>query len=140
MKRLTFLIVLCFGWADSAAALDQVVLRREGKQIHVDGRLLVTAQDGGLLVLARDGVLWAVQPEELVEHTADDVPFEPLSAEALSRRLLAELPDGFNVHATAHYLICYNTSRAYAQWCGSLFERLYMGFTNYWTRRGFDLA
>ena len=75
MKRLTFLIVLCFGWADSAAALDQVVLRREGKQIHVDGRLLVTAQDGGLLVLARDGVLWAVPPQQQVKHTSGGSTF-----------------------------------------------------------------
>ena len=140
MKRLTFLIVLWFGWADAAAALDHVVLRREGKQIHVDGRLLVTAQDGGLLVLARDGVLWAVPPEQQVKHTSDELPFKPLSREAMSKRLLAELPRGFDVHQTANYLICYNTSRAYAQWCGSLFERLYRAFTNYWTRRGVKLS
>ncbi|NQU23584.1 MAG: DUF1570 domain-containing protein, partial [Candidatus Nealsonbacteria bacterium] len=28
----------------------------------------------------------------------------------------------------------------YAQWCGALFERLYLAFTNYWSRKGFDLA
>ena len=141
MGRVLLLTVLCsLAWSGSARAIDHVVLQRNGRRIAVEGELLVTAQDGGLLVMARDGVLWAVQPEELVEQTADAVPFEPLSAEALSKRLLAELPDGFDVHATAHYLICYNTSRAYAQWCGSLFERLYMGFTNYWSRRGFDLV
>jgi hypothetical protein len=134
------LIVLCLGWADSAPALDHVVLRRDGKQIYVDGRLLVTAQDGGLLVEARDGVLWAVPPEQQVKHTSDKLPFKPLSREEMSRRLLAELPRGFDVHKTAHYLICYNTSRAYAQWCGSLFERLYLAFSNYWTRRGFKLS
>jgi len=140
MGRVLLLSVLCcLAWSPAAHGLDHVVLQRDGRRIAVEGELLVTAQDGGLLLMARDGVLWAVQPEELVEHTADDAPFEPLSAEALSERLLAELPDGFDVHATAHYLICYNTSRAYAQWCGSLFERLYLGFTNYWSRRGFDL-
>ncbi len=140
VKRLAFLILLCLGWADSAAALDHVVLRRDGKQIHVDGRLVLTAQDGGLLVMARDGVLWAVPPEEQVEHTSDELPFKPLSREEMSRRLLDELPRRFAVHETAHYLICYNTSRAYAQWCGSLFERLYMAFTNYWSRKGFKLS
>ena len=141
MGRVLLLTAFCsLAWCGSASAVDHVVLERDGRRIEVEGQLLVTAQDGGLLVLARDGVLWAVQPDELVEHTADEIPFEPLSAEELSRRLLAELPDGFDVHATTHFLICYNTSRAYAQWCGSLFERLYMGFTNYWSRRGFDLA
>jgi hypothetical protein len=134
LRRLALLLVLCFGWpglqaGTPAAALDHVVLRRGDKQIQVDGRLLVTAQDGGLLVLARDGVLWAVPPEEQVRHTSDEVPFRPLSRQEMSRRLLAELPRGFDVHQTANYLICYNTSRAYAQWCGLLFERLYRAFS-----------
>jgi len=134
------LMALWLGWAGSAAALDHVTLRREGKEIHVDGRLLVTAQDGGLLVLSPDGVLWAITPEQQVKHTADQVPFKPFSAEEMSKRLLAELPGGFDVRQTAHYLICYNTSRSYAQWCGGLFERLYRAFNNYWTRKGFDLS
>jgi hypothetical protein len=37
-------------------------------------------------------------------------------------------------------LILHDTSRAYAQWCGALFERLYAAFRNYWMRKGFDLA
>ncbi len=133
------LLALCLGWTGSALCLDHVTLHRDGRDIHVDGRLLVTAEDGGLLLQSRDGVLWAVPPEEQVQHTTDDAPFKPYTREELSRRLLAELPRGFDVHRTAHYLIFYDTSRAYAQWCGSLFERLYRAFTNYWTRKGFEL-
>jgi hypothetical protein len=125
--------------AGPALALDRVKFRHEGKLANVAGRVLVTAQDGGLLLMGRDGVLWMVQPDELVEHTADDLPFTPLTMDEMSDRLLAELPSGFDVHRTAHYVICYNTSREYATWCGSLFERLYMAFTNFWTRRGFAL-
>lgn len=51
-----------------------------------------------------------------------------------------ELPAGFRFHETKHYLICYNTSDAYAQWCGGLFERLYGAFTNYWTEREMPLV
>ena len=67
-------------------------------------------------------------------------PFEPYGREELSQRVLAQLPSGFRVHRTTHYLIFFDTSPAYAQWCGSLFERLYLAFTNYWTHRGFDLV
>ena len=63
----------------------------------------------------------------------------PYSREEMTKRLLAELPPGFRVHSTTHYLIFYDTSPAYAQWCGSLFERLYMAFTNFWSRKGFEL-
>ncbi len=115
------------------------MLRRAGSEIQVEGRLLVKAQDGGLLMMARDGVLWAIPPSELVEHKTDNLPFKPLSREELWAKLKKKLPAGFDVYQTSHYLICHNTSRAYAQWSGSLFERLYMAFTNYWSRKGFKL-
>ena len=139
MVRLIFAITICFCTALSAAALDRVTLRRDGREQQIEGKLLVTAEDGGLLVLAADGVLWAIPPDQIVAHTKDDTPFAPLTREQMAERLLQELPPGFDVHTTAHYIICYNTSRPYAQWCGALYERLYWVFTNYWRRRGFKL-
>ncbi len=133
------LMALGLTLAGPAWSMDHVALRRDNKQINVSGRVVTTAQDGGLLLLARDGVLWEVQPDQLVEHTTDDLPFKPFSAEEMSERLLAELPRGFEMHSTAHYLIFHNTSREYATWCGSLFERLYLAFTNFWSRKGFPL-
>jgi len=139
----------CRGWLVAVAiaacltpptqALDQVVLRKDDREQEIAGRVLVKAEDGGLLVIAPDGVLWTVPPEELVSHAETDAAFKPLTTTELSARLLDELPKGFEVHATKHYLIAYNTSKAYAQWCGALFERLFNAFTNYWTRQGFEL-
>jgi hypothetical protein len=117
-----------------------VVLKQAGRETTVAGKVVVKAEDGGLLVLAPDGVLWPITPEELVEHKTDGTPFAPYARQEQIKRLLAQLPEGFEVHETTHYLICHNTSRAYAQWCGSLFERLYLAFTNYWSRRGFALS
>jgi len=126
--------------ASHASAMDTVTFERDDKQQQVTGRILVEAQDGGLLVESRDGVYWAIPPREQVATQSDDRPFSPLTGDELKRRVLAELPAGFEVHETAHYLIFFDTSRAYAQWCGSLFERLYMAFTNYFSRKGFDIA
>src|SRR3972149_1521792 len=133
-------IALLFCTAALASAMDHVAFRREGKETQESGRLLVEAQDGGLLLMARDGVLWAIQPQELIKHTSDDAPFEPYTRDEMAKSLLAQLPDNFQVYQTTHYLIFFDTSRAYAQWCGSLFERLYMAFNNYWTHKGFELA
>jgi hypothetical protein len=120
-------------------AIDQVTLRRDGKTKEVVGRILIEAKDGGLLMMARDGGLWLIPPDEQVERSSDKQPFEPYSRDELAKRLLPQLPVGFQVHSTTHYLIFYNTSPAYAQWCGALFERLYLAFTNFWTRKGFEL-
>jgi hypothetical protein len=125
--------------AQPAGASDHVRLRYQNREVEVTGRVLVEAQDGGLLLLARDGVLWSVQPDEILAHTTDDAPFKPLSAEEMSGRLLGELPAGFDVHPTAHHLIFHNTSKEYARWCGSLLERLYLAFTNFWSRKGFAI-
>ncbi len=120
--------------------MDHVTLRRDGRTLYVDGRIVLAAQDGGLLFLARDGVLWRILPTELVKHTPDDAPFRGYPAEQMAKSVLADLPKGFEVYQTAHYLIVYDTSRAYAQWCGALFERLYTAFRNAWSNQGFEMA
>ena len=121
-------------------AMDHLILRREGQTLYVDGRTVLDAQDGGVLFMARDGVLWRVLPTELVKRTPDDAPFRAYPAEQMAKSVLADLPKGFTVYQTAHYMIVYDTSRAYAQWCGALFERLYTAFRNAWSHQGFEMA
>jgi hypothetical protein len=102
-------IILGFAWLGSAGlafGLDYVTLRQDDKPIRVEGRVIVTAQDGGLLLLGRDGVIWTVEPKDLVNHTKDPTPFQPLSAEETAKRVLAGLPRGFEAHHTTHYVIC----------------------------------
>ncbi len=126
-------------FAAPLAAVEQVTIRREKTEQSVSGNVLVEAEDGGLLLIAPDGILWAVQPDELVERKADDALFEPLDSKKMGQSLLDELPKGFKIHSTVHYVIGYNTSLDYAKWCGGLYERLYSGFRNYWSTRGLEL-
>ncbi|MFM8252184.1 MAG: DUF1570 domain-containing protein [Planctomycetota bacterium] len=123
----------------SVWAVDHVTVLQGEKSVRYSGRLVTEAEDGGLLLLTPDGVLHPFQPRDYVSKSSDDQPFKPWSREEMEKRVLAEMPPGFKVHATANYLICYNTSTAYAQWCGSLYERLYRGFRNYWETRGLPL-
>ena len=117
--------------SNRCGAVDQITYRRDKEEHSIEGKLLVKAQDGGLMLLSPDGALWNIEPEEIVHHTHDDRPFAPLTQAEAGKRALAELPRGFDVYTTAHYVICYGTSRAYAQWVGALYERLYTAFTNY---------
>ncbi len=133
----TLLITLCA--AGQLRALEHVTLRRDGREQTLSGQVMVRAEDGGLLLATPDGTLWAIEPDELVSRREDQREFQPLARDELARQLTAELPSGFDVLTTHHYLICYNTSREYAGWCGALFERLHKGFTNFWTRKGFKL-
>jgi hypothetical protein len=142
MTRLTFLAAASAAlmFAIQAAGLDHISFSRGEKTLQVTGKVIIEAEDGGLLAMDRAGVLWAIPPEEKKSLQSDDVPFELLGKEDLGKQLLAELPEGFRLYSTAHYLIAYNTSPAYAQWCGALYERLYFAFSNYWQKRGFQIT
>ncbi|MBL8830681.1 MAG: hypothetical protein JNM18_27150, partial [Planctomycetaceae bacterium] len=122
-----------------AGAVEHITIKRDNIEQVISGRTVVAAQDGGLLVQSADGVLWSIMPEEIVLKSSDNTPFEPLTGDELGKQLLKQLPKGFELYTTANYVILHNTSKPYAQWCGALFEQLYKVFTNYWTRRGFDL-
>lgn len=139
MTRFCFLFVCLAALGPlPAAAVEHVVFKQDGEEISITGRLIVKTDDGGLLIESADGMQWMVPPEDLVKHKHDDEPLKALSPSEMGERLRHELP-GFEIHVTQHYVICHNTSRVYAQWCGALFERLYKAFTNFWTRKGFDL-
>ena len=125
--------------APFAAALDYVTIKREGRETKIVGKVLVEAADGGVLVVGREGRYWLAPKEELAERTSDDLPFKPYTRDETVKKLMAELPAGFRIHQTKHYLIGYNTSQAYAQWVGGLYERLYGAFFNYWQRRKCEL-
>ncbi len=142
MHRILRLITCVFVTliSNSALAIEHVSLTRDGESIHVDGKIVVEAVDGGLLIQDTRGVLWAITPDEIVSRDSDAVPFAPADEEKMSEELLKEFPDGFRIHKTAHYLVCYNTSSAYAEWCGSLYERLFLAFNTYWKNRGFKLS
>jgi len=135
--------VLCaatiFVLAPSLGADEQIHFTRDGRDRFIRGELIVEDVGGGVLLLADDGRLWAVQRKEITRREKTDKAFTPLSREALARKVLAELPAGFKTHGTAHFLIAYNTSDVYAQWCGALYERLYVAFYNFFERRGAKL-
>ncbi|MEO8498679.1 MAG: hypothetical protein ABI614_26760, partial [Planctomycetota bacterium] len=127
MHRILLLTTCVFATlsTDLTFAIEHVSIKRDGESIHVDGKIVVEAQDGGLLLQDSGGVLWAISPDEIVNRDSDAIPFKSTDQDEMSARLLKEFPNGFRIHKTAHYVVCYNTSEAYAEWCGALYERLF---------------
>jgi len=123
-----------------ADALDHVSLLREGRLLHVSGSVVGQSDKGELALLSPDNTMWIVDPGEVTSRRRDDEPLVMLDHATMANCLLEEMPEGFRIHRTANYVICYNTSSAYAQWCGALYERLYRGFFSYWRHRGLELV
>ncbi|EAQ81309.1 DUF1570 domain-containing protein [Blastopirellula marina] len=133
------LLALILAGGISASAEDTLTFRHDEVEVTKTGRVIANA-DSGVILETPDSMMWPILADDLIAAKQDAGEFALLEKKALTEKLLAELPPGFEVHETAHYLICYNTSRAYAYWCGSLYERLYRGFVNYWKQRGVSLV
>lgn len=131
---------------DETASTDKnVVVRevkfRDGEQLRqVLGEVLVEAVDGGILLQGTDGRQWAIQPEEIENSRDVSEPLKPMTNDEMEKAMLAELPGGFNAHRTDHYLIMYNTTKAYSQWTGNLLERLYKAHFAFWKKKGVELV
>ena len=106
---------MLFGGAVPAIALEHVRFVRDGVERHVSGEAVVKAQDGGMMLRAADGVLWLLDGEEIKEVRSDEQPFRHATADEIAKSLREELGAEFSMHGTAHYLIVYNTSEAYAR-------------------------
>jgi hypothetical protein len=142
MPRLVTLIaaaVLVAAGSRGALAVETVKIRDGDKVRTVVAEVLVEAQDGGLMLQADDGYVWQLQPEQIVERISDDEPLQPIDFDEMQRRMLAEMPTGFKVHRTPHYLIFYNCNEPYAKRVGILFEQLYRGFFTFWKNQHWKL-
>ncbi len=139
MPRLV--LSLCFSFALIAvtSAAEKITFNDSGKQRTINAEILVEAQDGGLMVQSDEGRIWIIQPENIKQRESDDAPLEPIDTKTMQKRLLEELPQGFKVYRTQHYVIAYNSSEAYAKRVAVLFEQLHRGFFTYWENLGWDL-
>ena len=75
-----------------ALCVETVRFRDGDNQRRVVGEILVEAQDGGLMLLAEDGRTWMLQPDRILERHSDVANLEPIDADEMERRVLAELP------------------------------------------------
>lgn len=118
---------------------ERVIVRDPAGERTVEGSVVIEAADGGVLLEQDDQRYELIQAEAIAAR--ERVPPPPADTlRDLGRRILAELPAGFDLHVTRHYVICFDTSRDYAKWAGAVFERLHEAFVTYWKRAGLDVA
>ena len=126
---------------EAAFAGDQLTLTRDGKQHELVGDVLLDAQDNSMYFMQDDGRAWFVKPDEIKRRIDSEQDAEPASFEAMEKSLLEELPEDFRIYKTKHYLIAYQTERAYAKWMAQLYEgRLYRQFEIFWRNKKLPLT
>lgn len=112
----------------------------EAVNLSVSGHSLAQDSAGNRFFETIDGARYFIPKKNLLGESSDDLPFEAADSESMARRLLSELPEGFRIHTTDHYVIAYSTSREYAEWTSSLLEGLYKVLVRYWRKQGVQLT
>ena len=130
------LAIFVLGLAATTAYVRVTDNKGEGPR-SLEGRIVAEAVDGGLLLELPSQRYLVVEPGEIAAREAAPPP-ESESPRELGRRILAELPAGFDIHLTRHYIVCFDTSRDYAKWAATLFERLHEAFGNFWKQAGLE--
>jgi len=125
--------------AQPEAGVERIEVEDTGGRRTVEGTVVVEAVDGGLLVERPDQRLELLQPDVIRGRSAADAAGKD-SPRDVGQRILGELPPGFDLLLTRHYCVCHDTSRAYAQWCAALFERLHDAFSNFWKQAGVEIV
>lgn len=126
-------LLLC---ANSAMAVEHIMLRMDDGIKKVTGQVLIEDSFGNLLFESDDGALKRIDAKKIDSRSSDEKPFEHLDKEQLAQRLLEELGTNFRVHESKHYVVAYNTTDKYAKWCSSLLERLQKAFIVFWKKKG----
>ena len=103
--------------------------------VRAEGRILLEDEFGGILFETTDGQQYIVEPDQIISRRENDRPFHPDSAEEITKKVLAELPDGFRTLQTPHYTLIYQTPVEHARWCGGILEQLYRTFNTFWSVR-----
>lgn len=119
---------------------QRITVRTAGTPRVVEGEVIVEAADGGLLLRLPDDRYELLDAAAIESRTVTTAPAADDSPRRLGQRVLAELPAGFDLHLTRHYVVCFDTSREYARWCAALFERLHEAFGNFWSRAGLEIV
>lgn len=145
MLRALLLAAFALGISQAAAVETLTFEHRpyadaDSRTLSAGGRVLVSDSVGNRFFETVDGARYLIRAADVVTESSDASPFAPATHDAMGERLLEELPAGFRVHTTEHYVIAYDTSREFAEWASSLFEGLHRALVRYWGKQGLDLV
>ena len=144
MKNRFFLFFWVFVlpfFPENAPALDYVRFLYDGQERNEEGRIILKASDG-IAFEARDSQLSVITSNNFIAQKSDDIPFAPYTKAEMLERLKAEFPpgEGYYIDTYGPFIVVYTTSKAFANRCGTLLEKVHTQYMAYWRRQGVELT
>lgn len=128
--RLSFIVVFCLLTMnqDPCTADDESTWKitvGEPKSVVLTCRIVAEIPNSAVLLEERNGRLHQIPARQLQAREHLQEPFVPFTSAELAADLLQQVPAGFEVTETAHYVICSNSASEYVEFCGKLLESVF---------------
>ncbi|MEJ7594566.1 MAG: DUF1570 domain-containing protein [Planctomycetaceae bacterium] len=127
MLRLSIIAVLCSLTIDLRPCIagDESTWKitlGEPKSTVLTGRIVAEIPNSAVLLEEPNGQLHQVPARQIQSREDAEQLFVPLSSSELAADLLLQVPAGFEVTETEHYVLCSNSATEYVEFCGKLLE------------------
>ncbi len=128
--RLSFIAFLCLFTTKlhSCTAGDEstwTITVGEPKPNVLTGRIVAEIPNSALLLEEPNGQLHQIPARQIRSREDALKPFVPLTSSELAADLLLQVPAGFEITETEHYVICSNSAAEYVEFCGKLLELVF---------------
>lgn len=97
----------------------------EPKPNVLTGRIVAEIPNSALLLEEPNGQLHQIPARQIRSREDALKPFVPLTSSELAADLLLQVPAGFEITETEHYVICSNSAAEYVEFCGKLLELVF---------------
>lgn len=94
----------------------------EPKSTVLTGRIVAEIPNSAVLLEERNGRLHQISARQIQAREDTAEPFVRCTSAELATDLLLQVPAGFEITETAHYVVCSNSAPEYVEFCGKLLE------------------
>ncbi len=99
------------------------------------GRIIAEVPQSAVLLEEKNGKLHQIPAQQIQSRVNLEEPFIPLTSVELEADLLLEVPAGFEIIETEHYVLCSNSATEYVEFCGKLLETVFDQYFHFMTER-----
>ncbi len=135
----SFIVAVCLLAAvrqDTPAADDSmwaISIGVDSPPTVLTGRILAEIPGSALLIEERNGRQHQLTEAKIKSRTELGQPFVLFTPEELAADLLQQVPAGFEIAETDHYVVCSNSSSDYVDFCGRLLESVFSQYFRFMT-------
>jgi len=91
----------------------------------LNGRIIAELPGSAVLLEERNGKLHQISSRLIQSRDDAETLFAPFTSTELAQDLLTQVPAGFEITETEHYVLCSNSATEYVEFCGKLLESVF---------------